>query len=150
MSKMLLLLFLFTCFFFFSSRRRHTRCALVTGVQTCALPISLSANSPENGTAIEELEVDYDGTGIEIGFNSRYLLDITQQIEGEAAQFSMADPASPTIVREVADGSALYVLMPMRVSGPTRSEEHTSELQSLMRTSYAVICLKKQKYTNPK
>src|SRR3546814_8947023 len=32
--------FLFCCFFFFSSRRRHTRCALVTGVQTCALPIS--------------------------------------------------------------------------------------------------------------
>src|SRR3546814_1066032 len=30
---------LFVCFFFFSSRRRHTRCALVTGVQTCALPI---------------------------------------------------------------------------------------------------------------
>src|SRR3546814_4377151 len=29
------------CFFFFSSRRRHTRCALVTGVQTCALPISI-------------------------------------------------------------------------------------------------------------
>src|SRR3546814_7330822 len=35
------LLFVFVvCFFFFSSRRRHTRCALVTGVQTCALPIS--------------------------------------------------------------------------------------------------------------
>src|SRR3546814_2719565 len=32
-------LFDFCCFFFFSSRRRHTRCALVTGVQTCALPI---------------------------------------------------------------------------------------------------------------
>src|SRR3546814_3905773 len=31
----------YLCFFFFSSRRRHTRCALVTGVQTCALPISL-------------------------------------------------------------------------------------------------------------
>src|SRR3546814_4919848 len=31
------------CVFFFSSRRRHTRCALVTGVQTCALPISLPA-----------------------------------------------------------------------------------------------------------
>src|SRR3546814_6781185 len=30
---------LLICFFFFSSRRRHTRCALVTGVQTCALPI---------------------------------------------------------------------------------------------------------------
>src|SRR3546814_8068525 len=32
---------LFKCVFFFSSRRRHTRCALVTGVQTCALPIAL-------------------------------------------------------------------------------------------------------------
>src|SRR3546814_4224821 len=32
------------CIFFFSSRRRHTRCALVTGVQTCALPISFAAN----------------------------------------------------------------------------------------------------------
>src|SRR3546814_7046827 len=31
------------CLFFFSSRRRHTRCALVTGVQTCALPISSAA-----------------------------------------------------------------------------------------------------------
>src|SRR3546814_10184987 len=33
-------------FFFFSSRRRHTRCALVTGVQTCALPISENTLSP--------------------------------------------------------------------------------------------------------
>src|SRR3546814_2890814 len=36
---------LFCIFFFFSSRRRHTRCALVTGVQTCALPISASARA---------------------------------------------------------------------------------------------------------
>src|SRR3546814_1946019 len=36
-----LVFFTFCCFFFFSSRRRHTICALVTGVQTCALPISL-------------------------------------------------------------------------------------------------------------
>src|SRR3546814_6012096 len=52
-----LILYLFCCFFFFSSRRRHTRCALVTGVQTCALPIYrdfpklsgliVSAGSPE-------------------------------------------------------------------------------------------------------
>src|SRR3546814_3205449 len=34
------------CFFLFSSRRRHTRCALVTGVQTCALPISVEPTSP--------------------------------------------------------------------------------------------------------
>src|SRR3546814_9213912 len=42
-NDVVLLYFLVLCFFFFffSSRRRHTRCALVTGVQTCALPISM-------------------------------------------------------------------------------------------------------------
>ncbi|HWB48764.1 MAG TPA: DNA polymerase III subunit beta [Stellaceae bacterium] len=77
--------------------------------------LTVSATSPENGTAIEELEVRYQSTPIEIGFNSRYLLDITEQIEGEAALFAMSDAASPTVVRDSADASALYVLMPMRV-----------------------------------
>jgi DNA polymerase III subunit beta len=77
--------------------------------------LTLSATSPENGTAVEELEVRYLASPIEIGFNSRYLLDITEQIEGEGAQFVMSDAASPTIVRDSADASALYVLMPMRV-----------------------------------
>ncbi len=75
----------------------------------------LSATSPENGTAQEELEVRYNATSIEIGFNSRYLLDITEQIEGEGARFAMADAGAPTIVQDSADSSALYVLMPMRV-----------------------------------
>ncbi|MBP2291859.1 DNA polymerase III subunit beta [Azospirillum rugosum] len=77
--------------------------------------LTLSATSPEAGSATEELEVNYQEGPLEIGFNSRYLLDITQQIEGEGARFSLADAASPTIIRDVADGTALYVLMPMRV-----------------------------------
>lgn len=77
--------------------------------------LTLSATSPESGSATEELEVNYQEGPLEIGFNSRYLLDITQQIEGEGARFTMADAASPTIVRDVADPTALYVLMPMRV-----------------------------------
>ncbi|MFQ5775784.1 MAG: DNA polymerase III subunit beta [Kiloniellaceae bacterium] len=77
--------------------------------------ITLSASSPENGTATEEVEITYGGPDIEIGFNSRYLLDIAQQIEGGEAEISLADAASPTIVRDVSDSSALYVLMPMRV-----------------------------------
>jgi DNA polymerase III subunit beta len=75
----------------------------------------VSATSPENGTAVEELEARYSASPLEIGFNSRYLLDITEQIEGEGAQFVMSDAGSPTIVRDSADTSALYVLMPMRV-----------------------------------
>src|SRR3546814_10145169 len=44
---------MFFCFFFFSSRRRHTRCALVTGVQTCALPIL----APREGSALSEFAI---------------------------------------------------------------------------------------------
>jgi DNA polymerase-3 subunit beta len=77
--------------------------------------LTLSATSPENGTATEEIEVRYGSTPIEIGFNSRYLLDITEQIAGEGAVFEMADAASPTIVHDRTGTSALYVLMPMRV-----------------------------------
>jgi len=75
----------------------------------------LSVNNPEGGSATEELSVHYGATPLEIGFNARYLLDVTQQIQGEDAQFALADAASPTLVRDEADASTLYVLMPMRV-----------------------------------
>jgi DNA polymerase-3 subunit beta len=77
--------------------------------------LTLSATSPDAGSASEEIEVRYGSTPIEIGFNSRYLLDITQQIEGDGAKFLMHDAGSPTLVTDASDQSALYVLMPMRV-----------------------------------
>ena len=77
--------------------------------------IRLSATSPESGTATEDVPITYAGPPIEIGFNSSYLLDIARQIEGAAAEISLADSDSPTIVRDASDMSALYVLMPMRV-----------------------------------
>jgi len=77
--------------------------------------LTLSASSPESGTAREVLDVSYAAGPMEIGFNSRYLLDIAQQIEGDGAVFSLADAASPTIVRDQEDDTSLYVLMPMRV-----------------------------------
>src|SRR3546814_3647313 len=51
------ILFLFMLIFFFSSRRRHTRCALVTGVQTCALPILRTDESGPDGTEYVDLNV---------------------------------------------------------------------------------------------
>ena len=77
--------------------------------------LTLTATSPDAGSATEELEARYTASPIEIGFNARYLLDIAQQIEGEGAKFLMSDAASPTVVQDSADASALYVLMPMRV-----------------------------------
>jgi DNA polymerase-3 subunit beta len=92
-----------------SEKSRAIKLAVGSGMLT------LSATSAENGSATEELEVAYDETDIEIGFNSRYLLDITSQIDSEGAEFVLADASSPTIVRDADDASALYVLMPMRV-----------------------------------
>ncbi len=77
----------------------------------------VSAASPDQGTATEELEgglVRYESGPIEIGFQARYLNDVTDQVSGDV-EFRFADGASPTIVRDAADASALYVLMPMRV-----------------------------------
>src|SRR3546814_5162895 len=94
--------------FFFSSRRRHTRCALVTGVQTCALPICWAHR--EQGCA---------------------------GCHRERAPARRVAPVLPT-----ACAHCLRHRCRSRRGG--RSEEHTSELQSLMRISYAVFCLKKQ------
>ncbi|MCF8479456.1 MAG: DNA polymerase III subunit beta [Rhodospirillum sp.] len=77
--------------------------------------LTLSASSPDAGSAVEEIEASYDSTAMDIGFNSRYLLDILGQVEGDAVRLTLADAASPTVVRDVADASAVYVLMPMRV-----------------------------------
>ncbi|MDD4616658.1 MAG: DNA polymerase III subunit beta [Alphaproteobacteria bacterium] len=77
--------------------------------------VVLSANSPDAGSATEELEAKYEGVALDMGFNANYLLDILQQVEGEFARFSLADASAPAIIQDVSDTSALYVLMPMRV-----------------------------------
>ena len=75
----------------------------------------LSVTNPDSGSATEEIEVEYDNEPLDIGFNSRYLLDIAAQIEGEVAVLRLADPGSPTLIQDKDAKGALYVLMPMRV-----------------------------------
>ncbi len=77
--------------------------------------MTLTVVNPESGNAVEELSVEYSASPIEVGFNANYLLDITRQLDGEQAQFMLADAGSPTLVRDMEDERALYVLMPMRV-----------------------------------
>ncbi len=77
--------------------------------------LTLSVNSPDSGTAREELAASYGADPLEIGFNSKYLMDILAQIEGETVQVVLADPSAPTIMNDALDEGALYVLMPMRV-----------------------------------
>ncbi|HET7413817.1 MAG TPA: DNA polymerase III subunit beta [Pararhizobium sp.] len=77
--------------------------------------LTLTVHNPDSGSATEELAVGYESDPLEIGFNAKYLLDITTQLSGGEAVFMMADPGSPTLVHDLAGDDALYVLMPMRV-----------------------------------
>lgn len=92
-----------------SEKSRGIKLSLTAG------KLTLLASSAEQGSAQEELEVKYAADAVEVGFNSRYLLDMMAQIEGETAQFVFADSQSPALVRDPSDVGALYVVMPMRV-----------------------------------
>jgi DNA polymerase III subunit beta len=92
-----------------SERGRAVKLALNEG------RLTLSVNNPDSGSATEEIEVDYDAGPLDIGFNARYLLDITGQLDGDTALFRLADPGSPTLIQDREGAPALYVLMPMRV-----------------------------------
>jgi DNA polymerase-3 subunit beta len=92
-----------------SERGRAVKLAISEG------KLTLSVTNPDQGSAVEELEADYDGPPLDIGFNARYLLDITQQLDSDTALFRLADPGSPTLVQDRDGANALYVLMPMRV-----------------------------------
>jgi DNA polymerase-3 subunit beta len=92
-----------------SERGRAVKLSIASG------KLVLSVTNPDSGSATEELEVVYEADPIDIGFNSRYLLDIAAQIDGDTAVLKLADPGSPTLIEDKANNGALYVLMPMRV-----------------------------------
>jgi DNA polymerase-3 subunit beta len=92
-----------------SERGRAVKLSLSSG------RLVLSVTNPDSGSATEEIEVEYASDPIDIGFNSRYLLDIASQIESEAAVLRLADPGSPTLIEDKDSKGTLYVLMPMRV-----------------------------------
>src|SRR3546814_1748211 len=111
--------------FFFTSRRRHTRCALVTGVQTCALPIYRRTlfGSLTNVWLFDRRCVKPDKANASalalLPRDSAHRLDRLWTLVQDTCPLPLLDH---------------------------RSEEHTSELQSLMRISYAVFCLKKKNH----
>ncbi len=92
-----------------SERGRAVKLAVADG------QIVLTVNNPESGSATEEVAVEYSAEPLEIGFNSRYLLDITSQLRGDEAIFMLSDSGSPTLIRDNSGEGALFVLMPMRV-----------------------------------
>src|SRR3546814_6854419 len=132
--------------FFLSSRRRHTSCALVTGVQTCALPISLQLRA-RGRLLLGRCDRDR-GKCIR---RARWLRQLLRS--GLLRRYRSGDAYSPPWQEGVLPansgghprrGREQRYRPGQWHQGVSRSEEHTSELQSLMRISYAVFCLNKK------
>ncbi|MDH3647109.1 MAG: DNA polymerase III subunit beta [Gammaproteobacteria bacterium] len=77
--------------------------------------LRIQAHNPEQEEAEEELEVEYDGDAIEIGFNVNYLLDALGSVEGDKAEILLTDTNSSCLIQEPGMEHCKYVVMPMRL-----------------------------------
>src|SRR3546814_5303000 len=113
-------------------------CALVTGVQTCALPIGRRLPRHQRcwrvGAIAEEIA---------------FAINMNARREGGWVRHDPVDRGIGQPRKAHGAGFDLLTLLCPFPRDAFRSEEHTSELQSLMRISYAVFCLKTQKITHP-
>ncbi len=77
--------------------------------------VILQAHNPEQEEAEEELEVEYSGEDIEIGFNVNYLLDALGAVEGDIVTLSVQDSNSSCLIRQPGNEDSTFVVMPMRL-----------------------------------
>jgi DNA polymerase-3 subunit beta len=77
--------------------------------------LEISSNNPELGDAKEELEIDYKGTGLKIGFNAKYMMDVLSSMDDDSISIDLKDQLSPGVMRPKADKNYTCVIMPMRI-----------------------------------
>lgn len=77
--------------------------------------MEISSNNPELGDAKEEIEINYTGGEIKIGFNAKYITDILSSINQEIIDFELKDHLSPGIMKPHNDSGYTCVVMPMRI-----------------------------------
>ena len=77
--------------------------------------LNLMAHNPEHEEAEEELEVDFSGDEMTVGFNVSYLLDVLGVLEDEKVRMGLIDPSSSCIITAGRSDGAQYVVMPMRI-----------------------------------
>lgn len=92
-----------------NDKHRTVRLTLDGGVLTVA------ANNPEQETAVDELEIDYAGESLEIGFNVSYLIDALSTLPSESAEIFLTDSSSSCLIQPRGQSSCRFVVMPMRL-----------------------------------
>jgi DNA polymerase-3 subunit beta len=98
------------------------RVSILSDEKTNAVKLTLrkgnllvSSNNPEVGEASESLSTDYQGEDFEVGFNVRYLQDITAALQEEEIRILFRDPQSPVRIEDPSDPGFIGVIMPMRI-----------------------------------
>ena len=77
--------------------------------------LNLSVESQSKGSANEIIDISYDGDKVDIGFNSKYIIDICNEVDGDEVDISLLDSVSPAIILDKTDENLFFVLMPMRI-----------------------------------
>jgi len=77
--------------------------------------LKLSVNSPNSGEGVENINANFDSEDMTISFNSRYLIDIVQQIEHEKIIMNLKEAGSPVLIRDLSDKLSFHVIMPMKI-----------------------------------
>ena len=98
------------------------RVALLSSERSRAVKLELSegrlvitSSNPDLGDAREELDIDYAGETLAIGFNAKYLLDAIAAVQSKEIRFSFQDELSPSRITPPDDDTTLAVVMPMRI-----------------------------------
>ncbi|MDG9759832.1 MULTISPECIES: DNA polymerase III subunit beta [Pseudomonas] len=92
-----------------NEKYRGIRLTLASGL------LKIQANNPEQEEAEEEIVVDYSGSGLEIGFNVSYLLDVLGVMGTEQVRLILSDSNSSALLQEADNDDSAYVVMPMRL-----------------------------------
>lgn len=92
-----------------NEKYRGIRLVLVEGL------LRIQAHNPEQEEAEDEIEAQYTGKAMEIGFNVTYLLDVLNTVEGDSIDATFKDANSSVLIRDPGAEDALYVVMPMRL-----------------------------------
>jgi DNA polymerase-3 subunit beta len=103
-------------------RQAFSRTAILSNEKYRGVRLKLSndnleivANNPEQEEAEEIVSVEYQGDGLEMGFNVGYLLDVLGVLRGDKIKLSLSDANSSALLEESESDDSLYVVMPMRL-----------------------------------
>lgn len=77
--------------------------------------LCIISNNSEQEEAQEEIQTEYQGDALDIGFNVNYLMDGLNNLSSETATFSFGDPNSSILISTKANAAFKYVVMPMRI-----------------------------------